>query len=359
MRILNVTGDAHFPQASGGVQVCLNELMLAFQELGHTPVLLTALWGGKLAIRSKILMRMTRRPWVRDRWETYDVYRKWFPWEHAEELFNLIQPDVILIHGTKYTVKMAHAFLQFGAPVSMYFHDVYFDMLGGDLKSLSGVQFIANSVFTQQRLKELYGVDSHVEPPIFFKAERYRVETTRENVTFINPIPLKGVDVACQLAELCPEIPFHFVQSWQLEHAVLTAIKRRLATLPNVRFIRTVHDMGKIYGKAKVVLAPSQVDESWGRIVSEAQCSGIPALTSNAGGLPEAVGDGGICLDRDAPGECWAEALRSLWFDDAAYAKYSSAAWNAGEKISRERDARLQNFLALITTRQERPEAAA
>ena len=83
MRILNVTGEAFYPQAYGGVQVCLNEIMLAQQKMGHNPTLLAALWGGKLESRSRIAMRLTRLPWVKHGWESFDVYRKWFPWEHA------------------------------------------------------------------------------------------------------------------------------------------------------------------------------------------------------------------------------------------------------------------------------------
>jgi len=74
------------------------------------------------------------------------------------------------------------------------------------------------------------------------------------------------------------------------------------------------------------VLMPSVWEESWGRVVSEAQVSGIPALASNTGGLPEAVGPGGMLVDRQADLSDWLHALSQLWDDDARYDHYARAA---------------------------------
>jgi glycosyltransferase involved in cell wall biosynthesis len=75
------------------------------------------------------------------------------------------------------------------------------------------------------------------------------------------------------------------------------------------------------------LLVPSQwEDETWGRVVTEAQFSGIPVVTSDRGGLPESVGPGGIVLPYDAPATAWAEVLTALWSDEARYAPLSQAA---------------------------------
>ncbi len=350
MRILNVMGDAYYPQMSGGTQACLHELMISLEALGHTPLLLVGLWGGKLETRSRISMRLRGLPYVQHRWESYDVFRKWNAWEDVEMMTGILKPDAVIVQGTAKAVKIADAFSRQGIPVSMYIHEVDFDRLGGDPRSLSGVKFIANSNFTRQRVMDVYGLDSFVLPPIFFDAERYAVETSRQNVTFINPVPMKGVEIAYRVAALCPEIPFHIVQSWTLNANEFAAIRARLADLPNARFSPTVYDVRQIYEQAKIMLVPSQVDESWGRVVSEAQCSGIPAVHSLSGGLPEAVGDGGICLERTAPAEQWADAVRSLWHNDELYRAKSNAAWAMGEKIVRERGERVNQLLSFVTT---------
>ncbi len=352
MKILNVMGDAYYPQMTGGTQACLHELMIALRDIGHTPQLVAGLWGGKLELRSRLEMRLRGRPWVRHRWHDYHLYRKWHPWEHVDEFVQLLQPDLVLVQGTAKAVRIADAYSKHGLPVSMYLHEVDFTRLGGDPTSLSGVKFIANSEFTQRRVKEIYGLESYVLPPIFFDAERYTVASSRENVTFINPVPMKGVALAYRIAALCPQIPFHFVQSWTLSDDELSAIAERLKTLPNVRFSRSVYDMRTIYGQAKIMLVPSQVDEAWGRVVSEAQCSGIPSLYSRAGGLPEAGGEGGICLERDAPAEEWAAALRSLWTDADLYAAKSQAALENGHRITGERNLRLKKLIAFAADRE-------
>lgn len=55
--------------------------------------------------------------------------------------------------------------------------------------------------------------------------------------------------------------------------------------------------MKSIYAETAVLLAPSLGFESWGRVATEAVMNGIPVLASTTGGLPEAVGSGGIVLD--------------------------------------------------------------
>lgn len=91
--------------------------------------------------------------------------------------------------------------------------------------------------------------------------------------------------------------------------------------------------MSEVFGRTKILLAPSQWEEAWGRVASEAHCSGIPVVGSNRGGLPEAIGPGGMILLHDAPAEEWAAAIRLLWSNPAAYETYSRAATTyAGRK---------------------------
>lgn len=44
-------------------------------------------------------------------------------------------------------------------------------------------------------------------------------------------------------------------------------------------------------------------------VVPEARIRGIPVIGSKRGGLPEAVGEGDICLPFDAPPDDWAKAV--------------------------------------------------
>ena len=49
-------------------------------------------------------------------------------------------------------------------------------------------------------------------------------------------------------------------------------------------------------------------------------------MASARGGLPEAVGPGGILMDPGADADAWAQAVRKLWSDPAFYAEKSQAA---------------------------------
>ena len=84
--------------------------------------------------------------------------------------------------------------------------------------------------------------------------------------------------------------------------------------------------MKKIYGKSKILLAPSIWEEAYGRVATEAQLSGIPVIASARGGLPEAVGPGGLLIDPDGPIEAWVAAIRLLWDDRAHYVELASKA---------------------------------
>jgi glycosyltransferase involved in cell wall biosynthesis len=84
--------------------------------------------------------------------------------------------------------------------------------------------------------------------------------------------------------------------------------------------------MRDVYRHAKVVLVPSRWAEAWGRVVSEAQVSAIPALASGIGGLPESVGEGGILVDPHAALDEWERGLARLWDDEAEYARLAELA---------------------------------
>jgi glycosyltransferase involved in cell wall biosynthesis len=207
----------------------------------------------------------------------------------------------------------------------LHVHDVAFYEHGGEFDGLRHLPCIANSHFTAEKYRSAYGVNATVIYP-FVVQERYKTDTTRENITFINPHPEKGRDIAIKIARLCPEIPFTFVEGWRLSDQHRRELADQLAALPKVTFLPSHNDMRKIYGKCKILLAPSVVEEAFGRVATEAHVNGIPVVASSRGGLPEAVGPGGILLDPESPIDDWVYALRRLWQDNEVYAHLSAAA---------------------------------
>ena len=74
----------------------------------------------------------------------------------------------------------------------------------------------------------------------------------------------------------------------------------------------------RVWARTRVLLVPSGY-ESWGRVASEALCSGIPVIAQPTVGLIENLGDAGIFIDRTDI-DAWVKALRELE-DPAVYAR--------------------------------------
>ena len=324
MRILFTSGKAFLPQTSGGVQSSTMQLAQALMARGHAVAVLCRLTnGGWTQTRSGLERKLLRRRFSRDTGLGLPVFRSWDPTD-ASEVVRRFRPDVAVVQSGG-TVPIARSLEAAGVPVALYFRHVEFDDLEGDPSTLRAASYVANSAFTAARHEARFGVRSTVIPPLV-DPDLYRTETSRENVTFINPYPAKGRDIAFDLAERCPDIPFAFYESWHIHDELRAWIDARLARLPNVTMHPRTSDMKTVYAKARVLLAPSVWEEAWGRVATEAQFSGIPVLGSGQGGLPEAIGPGGAVVDVDAPREVWVAALRRLWDDPAHYAALSRAA---------------------------------
>lgn len=324
MRILFTMGHAYFPQRGGGAQSNTDQLVKALLAAGHTvAVACTLSGGGWTEKRSRVVRRISGARFSRDRFEGYPVYRAWDPSDLAEVVAKF-RPDVGIVQNGL-TVPMARSLEAQGVPAVVYFHNVEFDDLGGDPSRLRTGHGIANSQFTARRLAEVYGLGSTVIVP-FVDAALYRTATTRENVTFINPYAVKGADIAFDVAERCPDIPFAFVESWGIDAELRASLDRRLAALPNVALQPRTTDMKTVYSKARILLAPSRWEEAWGRVATEAHFCGIPVIGSQQGGLPEAIGPGGITIPIEADISRWVDAVRRLWDDDGEHARLSAAA---------------------------------
>jgi glycosyltransferase involved in cell wall biosynthesis len=64
--------------------------------------------------------------------------------------------------------------------------------------------------------------------------------------------------------------------------------------LGNTVFCDFRDDIDALYAAADVLAVPSQALESFGLTVAEAMARGVPVVTTDIGGLPEVVGDGGL-----------------------------------------------------------------
>lgn len=328
LKVLFATTHPHVPQIAGGLQASTADTMRLLTARGHETTLLCGLTGsGFLGMRHRLTLKLGHRLTACDRASGPVTYRAWFPDDAAvvDEVIHRFAPDVVLSQGGG-AVRLAKIFDQAGIPALIHFRNVEFDGLSDAINALDKhTVFIANSRFTQTRAKREFGVDARVIYPIV-DATKYRILPQGSHCVFINPHPSKGIDIALGVAAACPDIPVLIVEAWTLDGPEIVANRNRAAALPNVTWLSRTEDMRRVYSMARLMLVPSRWEEAFGRVVAEAQVSGIPSVASAIGGLPEAVGSGGLLLPHDAPVADWAAAVRRVWDTPAEHARLASAA---------------------------------
>ena len=311
MKVLFITEHRYLPQYLGGMQTTADNLCHALLERGHeVAILASCMRKGVFGWRSSIQRKILRRSVLSDMKCGYPVWRSWLPSNEVEYVAQQESPDVIVVMAMA-PVRMALAARPTNIPIVMQLHDVEFDCHGGKFEDLEDITCVANSLFTAEKYRRAFRVNPTVIYP-FILASEYKTTSTRDNITFINPIPVKGRDIVFEIARRCPEIPFVFVESWPLRAEQRRELMTRLSTYCNITLLEPQLNMKKVYGRCKILLAPSVWEEAYGRVATEAQISGIPVVASARGGLPEAVGPGGILVDPDGPIDSWVTATEAL-----------------------------------------------
>ena len=131
------------------------------------------------------------------------------------------------------------------------------------------------------------------------------------NVTKENLVR-KGIETFVRTAALVPDVPFLVVGRQDPE--AMEALRAMAA--PNVRFTGRVSDeaLRDVLGRAKVYVQVSR-NEGFGLAVVEAMAAGCVPVVTNAGSLPEVVGDVGVFAPLWSP-EGTAEAVRTALDSD-------------------------------------------
>ncbi len=173
-------------------------------------------------------------------------------------------------------------------------------------------RLLANSEFVKRKVKDQFGYDSDVLYPAI-QAERYHGENPAKSgqftVLFVNPIAVKGLAIFLHLADRFPSVQFLALEGWS---KIEGKIFQMLSSRPNITCLPKTWNMAQIYAVANLLVAPSQWQEAFGRVVVEAHAAGVPTLASRVGGLPEASGAAGLLVDDYANPSAWETALREI-----------------------------------------------
>ncbi|MGE5384750.1 MAG: glycosyltransferase [Betaproteobacteria bacterium] len=325
MKILFATSHAYLPQRTGGALISTHELCRDLTARGHSVAVLAATERGGMAwLANRFKAKLANHRCTVDTVNGYPTLRGWMNDATCQEAAARMRPDVVVVVGASpgpYT--LAACFERLGLPVIYQMRDCDFEQHGGDLGRLRAT-FLANSGFVAGRLRERFGIASTVIYPPFRK-EGFVVDRPGNKVLMINPDPAKGGEIAIAIAEKRPDVRFRIQECWP-SNKNLVYLKERAARSGNVDWCPAIKNVCEIYADARLLLAPSQGEEAWGRVVTEAQLSGIPVLASDIGGLPEAVGPGGRLVDPKADLSVWLQAFSEIWDDPAHWASLSAKA---------------------------------
>lgn len=118
--------------------------------------------------------------------------------------------------------------------------------------------------------------------------------TPGDHVTLVNLSVGKGGEILRQLAQRMPDVKFLAVTGGYADQV-------DMAGLPNVEVLPHMPNADmreRVWARTRILLMPSSY-ESWGRVATEAICSGIPVIAAPTKGLRENLGDAGVFVDRD------------------------------------------------------------
>jgi glycosyltransferase involved in cell wall biosynthesis len=344
MRLLFVTGCEYLPQRFGGAEVSAHSFAMALSKRGDQVGVLASLRAGDwLWFKNRVASKLRGVDlYTMDQFCGYPVFRGWRGTSGFSAVIDKFKPDIALLQTCPLR-NYADLFVSLGLPVVICMRDTKTG--GASLIERPPLRYIANSGFLAGWLRTEFGIEAEIIAPLVLP-ERYRVRSTRESVLFVNPVAEKGVEISLRLAEERPDIPFDFVECWERDSALRHSERVRRAK--NIRWHKSRLDVRRFYGRAKLLLMPSQWVETWGRVATEVQLSGIPVLASRIGGLPESVGPGGILVEPTAPLDNWLAALSRMWDDKKEYETLAQEALKYSQRPEIQPDLIVDRLVLLI-----------
>ncbi len=154
-------------------------------------------------------------------------------------------------------------------------------------------------------------------------------------ITFVDPTTDGGAypfaRIADELGRRRPDIPLLVVEGRGTE-ATLDVCGVDLRVHGNVNVLSPTDDARSYWAVTRLAIMPSLGAEGQPTVAVEALLNKIPVVASDRGGLPEVIGDAGMCLplpSRLTPATCmlptadevlpWVDTIIRIWDDASAY----------------------------------------
>ena len=201
-------------------------------------------------------------------------------------------PYVVTCHGSDINLLMENS------------KELYTDVLGNADK----VIFVSNALLNNAKSLSYSGtnavvIPNGIDPKIFKPLDKEKIKRelglNKKVVGYVGNLKyVKRADKFSEIFEniaLKQEVEFLVVGDGELRENVEKECKHKSL---NVKFVgRVSQDKVSYYMNAMDVMILPSRNEGFGAVVIEAQACGVPVVGSSNGGIPEAIGDGGIAVE--------------------------------------------------------------
>lgn len=201
-------------------------------------------------------------------------------------------PYVVTCHGSDINLLMENA------------KELYIDVLGNADK----VIFVSNALLNKAKSLSYSGtnavvIPNGIDPKIFKPLDKEKIKKelglNKKVVGYVGNLKyVKRADKFSEIFEniaLKQEVEFLVVGDGELRENVEKECRQKSL---KVKFLgRVPNDEVPYYMNAMDVMILPSRNEGFGAVVIEAQACGVPVVGSSNGGIPEAIGDGGITVE--------------------------------------------------------------
>jgi teichuronic acid biosynthesis glycosyltransferase TuaC len=201
-------------------------------------------------------------------------------------------PYVVTCHGSDINLLMENA------------EELYIDVLGNADK----VIFVSNALLNKAKSLSYSGTDAVVipngiDPKIFKPLDKKKIKRelglNKKVVGYVGNLKyVKRADKFSEIFEniaLKQEVEFLVVGDGELREYVEKECRQKSL---KVKFVgRVPNDEVPYYMNAMDVMILPSRNEGFGAVIIEAQACGVPVVGSSNGGIPEAIGDGGMAVE--------------------------------------------------------------
>ncbi len=205
-------------------------------------------------------------------------------------------------------------------------------------------RLVVGSRFIASLAEEVVGVTPFVLHPMPAHSLVEKPESQGKYITLVNIHEAKGAHLLPAIARAMPEQRFLAIEGgWPDSNPAV--MLRALRDVPNITVVPNTKSMDEVYARTRVLLAPSQVPEAFGRVVPEAFAFGVPVVSSALGAAPEIVSGGGLLVSQFDSPQAYVDCLRRLLEDSESFAAYRRNTRRVLQQLAAAKQSQLEDLL--------------